>query len=39
MRLDSDPFLANVNMINFEEKKFLVHTSQAESTKGKNVVV
>jgi hypothetical protein len=39
MRLDSDPFPASVNMINFEEKKVLVRTSQADSTRGKNVVV
>jgi hypothetical protein len=36
MRLDMDPFLANVNMINFEENKVLVRTSQADTTKGKN---
>jgi hypothetical protein len=30
-----DPFLANVNMINFEENKVLVRTSQADTTKGK----
>jgi hypothetical protein len=39
MRLDNDPFPANVNMINFEEKKILVHTSHADSTWGKNVIV
>jgi hypothetical protein len=39
MRLDVDPFPANVNMINFEEKKVLMCTSQVDSTGGKNVVV
>jgi hypothetical protein len=39
MKLDTDPFPMNVNMINFEEKKILVRTSQAESTRGKNVIV
>jgi hypothetical protein len=39
MRLDNDPFPANVNMINFKEKKILVHTSHADSTWGKNVIV
>jgi hypothetical protein len=37
MRLDVDPF--PVNMINFEEKRVLVRTDQAESTKGKKVRV
>lgn len=37
MKLDSDPF--PVNMINFEEKRVLVRTSQAKSTKGKKVNV
>jgi hypothetical protein len=39
LRLDSDPFSANVNLINFEEMKVLVLTSQADMTLGKNVVV
>jgi predicted double-glycine peptidase len=39
MRLDTDPFPANVNMINFEEKRILVHTTQADTMKGKNVIV
>jgi hypothetical protein len=39
MRLDMDPFLANVNMINFEENKVLVRTSQADTTKGKKMIV
>jgi hypothetical protein len=37
MRLDVDPFL--VDMINFDEKRVLVWTDQAETTEGKNVVV
>jgi hypothetical protein len=39
MKLDTDPFLANVNAINFEEVKILVRPQQADSTRGKNVVV
>jgi hypothetical protein len=39
MKLDTDPFPANVNMINFEEVKVLVHSGQVDSTKGKNVIV
>jgi hypothetical protein len=39
MKLDTDPFPANVNTINFEEVKVLVHPEQADSTRGKNVVV
>jgi hypothetical protein len=39
MKLDTDPFPMNVNMINFEEKRILVRTSQAESTWGKNAMV
>jgi hypothetical protein len=35
MKLDTDPFPANVNMINFEEVKVLVHPDQADSTRGK----
>jgi hypothetical protein len=37
MKLDLDPF--PVAMINFEEKRVLVRTDQAESTKGKKVLV
>jgi hypothetical protein len=37
MKLDTDPF--SVDLINFEEKRIPVQTDQAESTKGKNVVV
>jgi hypothetical protein len=32
MKLDTYPFLANVNMINFEGKRVLVGIKQAEST-------
>jgi hypothetical protein len=37
MKVNVDPFL--VDMINFEEKKVLVHSDQASMTRGKNVVV
>jgi hypothetical protein len=37
MKLDVDPF--QVNTIGFEEKKILVRSDQANTTKGKNVVV
>jgi hypothetical protein len=39
MKLETDPFPINVNMINFEEKRILVRTSQADSTRGKNGIV
>jgi hypothetical protein len=39
MRLDTNPFPANVNMIDFEGKKVLVHPEQAHNTKGKSVVM
>jgi hypothetical protein len=39
MKLDTDPFLVNVNLINFEEKMVLVRTRQADTTRGKNVIV
>jgi hypothetical protein len=39
MRLDADPFSVNMNMINFEEKKILVQTSQADTTKSKRVIM
>jgi hypothetical protein len=39
MKLDIDPFLARVNMINFKEKRVSMGTSQAATTKGKNVIV
>jgi hypothetical protein len=37
MKLDADPFL--VNMIKFEQKKVLMCTDQAETTKGKSVII
>jgi hypothetical protein len=39
MKLDKDPFLANMNMVELDGKKVLVRPSQAESTKGKEVVI
>jgi hypothetical protein len=39
MKLDKDPFLANMNTIKLDEKKVLIRPSQAESTKGKEVVI
>jgi hypothetical protein len=39
MRMDTDPFPANVNLINFEEKRVLVCTNQTDMTCGKNVLV
>jgi hypothetical protein len=37
MKLDMDPFL--VSMVELEQKKILVRTDHAETTKGRNVVV
>jgi hypothetical protein len=39
MMLNKDPFLANMNMVELDEKKVLVRPSQAKSTKGKEVVI
>jgi hypothetical protein len=39
VRLDTDPFSANVNMINFEEVKVLVRSRQADTTNGKKVIL
>jgi hypothetical protein len=39
MKLDKDPFPTNMNMVEFDEKKVLVWPSQAESTKGKAVII
>jgi hypothetical protein len=39
MKLDKDPFLANMNTVELDGKKVLVQPSQAESTKGKEVVI
>jgi hypothetical protein len=38
MKLDKDPFLANMNVVKFEGNKVLVRPSQTESTKGKEVI-
>jgi hypothetical protein len=37
MKLDMDPFL--ISMVELEQKKILVRIDQAETTKGRNVVV
>jgi hypothetical protein len=39
MKIDKDSFLANMNMVELEGKKVLVWPSQAEMTKGKDVVI
>jgi hypothetical protein len=39
MKLNKDPFLANMNMVELEGKKVLVQPSQVETTKGKEVVI
>jgi hypothetical protein len=39
MKLDNDPFPTNMNMVELDGKKVLVRPSQAESTKGKEVVI
>ncbi len=39
MKLDKDLFLTNMNMIEINGKKVLVQPSQAQSTKGKEVVI
>jgi hypothetical protein len=39
MKLNKDPFPANMNMVKLDGKKFLVRPSQAESTKGEEVVI
>jgi hypothetical protein len=39
MKLDKDPFPANMNMVEFNGKKVLVRPSQDKSTKGKDVVI
>jgi hypothetical protein len=39
MKLNKDPFLANMNTVELDGKKVLVRPSQAESTKGKEVVI
>jgi hypothetical protein len=39
MKLDKDPFLANKNIVELDGKNVLVWPSQAESTKGKEIVI
>jgi hypothetical protein len=39
MKLDKDPFSANMNMVELDGKKVLIRPSQAESTKGKEVII
>jgi hypothetical protein len=39
MKLDKDPFSMNMNMSELERKKVLVQPSQAETTKGKEVII
>jgi hypothetical protein len=39
MKLDKDPFLANMNMVELDGKKVLVQLFQVESTKGKELVI
>jgi hypothetical protein len=39
MKLDKDPFLTNMNIVELDGKKVLVRPSQAELTKGKEVVI
>jgi hypothetical protein len=39
MKLDKDLFSMNMNMVEIDGKKVLVQPSQAESTKGKDVII
>jgi hypothetical protein len=39
MKLNIDPFLTNMNMVELEGKKVIVQPSQANSTKGKEVII
>jgi hypothetical protein len=39
MKLDKDMFPTNMNLVELNGKKVLVQLSQAESTKGKDVVI
>ena len=39
MKHNKNPFLVNMNMVELDGKKVLVQPSQAESTKGKDVIV
>jgi hypothetical protein len=39
MKFDQDTFPSNMNTVELEGKKVMVQPSQAESTKGKEVVI
>jgi hypothetical protein len=39
MKLNKDPFSANMNTVELDGKKVLVQPSQAKSTKGKEVII
>jgi hypothetical protein len=39
MKLNKDSFLENMNMIELDGTKVLIHPSQAKSTKGKDMVI
>jgi GH43 family beta-xylosidase len=39
IKLDKDSFLTNMNMVELDGKKVLVQPSQAESIKGKEVII
>jgi hypothetical protein len=39
MKLDKDPFPANMNMVELDGKKVLIQPSQVELTKGKEVII
>jgi hypothetical protein len=39
MKLDKDPFPVNMNTIELDGKNVLVQPSQAESTKGNEVII
>jgi hypothetical protein len=39
MKLYKDPFPTNMNMVELDRKKILIRPSQAELTKGKEVVI
>jgi hypothetical protein len=39
MKLDKDPFMVNMNMVELDGKRVLVQPSQAKLTKGKEVII
>jgi hypothetical protein len=39
MKLDKDPFLANMNMVKLDGKKVLVRPFQDKLTKGKEIII